>query len=325
VLYSCALTFSIFDFSLYRYAWAYLPGAGGIRGVTRIMLVLIYPVAFIFGLSVTHCINHCLAGRTAWMRGLFALVAVTLIVIDQSADVPSVTIAECLARIDKLKSEIGDSMRTVLWLNDPGRDHFVLRHLDAMLAGQDLGLNVVNGYSSMAPNGYTAPLFTLSGDLCAAMALWARTHPLMITNRNLLQIGESCEIPESDYLPTPMKGFSGVDTSKSFHAWVISRSAELALPNLPGKAGLVVVSFDLSTLNARSLKIFEPNGRVQTVRLVPGQIRHVEMRLDLAEPNAVIKLETDADGVKPANGDLRTLFYGVENLTMRSVEPVTRQ
>ena len=317
------LTLYLFGFSLYRYAWAYIPGAGGIRGVTRIMLVLIYPVAFIFGMSVTHCLNNRLAGRATWLRGLFGLGVLTLIVVDQAAAVPSMSIAECLARIDKLKSRIGNSGRTVLWLNDTDGGHFVFRHLDAMLAGQDLGLNVVNGYSSLPPNGYTAPLLTLSGDLCAGIAVWARTHPLTITDKNLLQLGEVCEIPDHGYLPTPMKGFSGVDASKAFHAWVISRSAELGVPYIPGKAGWVIVSFDLSTLNPRSIKITEPDGMVQTVGLVPGQKRHVEMRLTLTKPNSVIRLETDTDGVKPANGDLRTLFYGVENLSMRIAEPAT--
>jgi hypothetical protein len=255
------------------------------------------------------------------LRGLFGLAVLTLIVIDQAAAVPSMSIAECRARIDKLKSRIGNSGRTVLWLNDTDGDHYVLRHLDAMLAGQDLGLNVVNGYSSLPPNGYTAPLLTLSGDLCAGIAVWARTHPWTITDKNLLQLGEVCEIPDHGYLPTPMKGFSGVDTSKAFHAWVISRSAELGVPYLPDKLGWVIISFDLATVNARSIKISEPDGKEETVRLVPGQTRHVEMRLSSIKPNSVIKFETDTDGVKPGNGDLRTLFYGVENLRMRSVEP----
>jgi hypothetical protein len=43
------LTFYFRGYSLYRFAWAYLPGAGGIRAVTRIVFVLLYPVAFISG------------------------------------------------------------------------------------------------------------------------------------------------------------------------------------------------------------------------------------------------------------------------------------
>jgi len=314
-----ALTLHIFGFSLYRYAWAYIPGAGGIRGVTRIMLVLIYPVAFIFGMCATHCLNNRLSGRATWVRSLFGSGVLTLIVIDQAAAVPSVSIAECQARIDKLKARIGNSSRTVLWLNDMNGDHFVLRHLDAMLTGQDLGMNVVNGYSSLGPNGYIGPLFTLSGDLCSAIAVWARTHPLQITSQNLLQLGEVCAIPDHDYLPAPMMGFSGVDTTKAFHAWVISRRAELEVPNLPDHQGEVIVSFDLATLNARTVKITLPDGMVQTIKLVPGQIQHVELRLRSNKTNGVIKLETDTEGLKPV-GDLRTLFYGVENLQMQQVK-----
>jgi hypothetical protein len=315
-----ALTLHIFGYSLYRYAWAYIPGAGGIRGVTRITLVLIYPVAFIFGLCVTHCLNNRLGGRATWVQCLFGSGVLSLMVMDQAAAVPSVSIAECQARIAQLKARIGNSSRTVLWLNDTNGDHFVLRHLDAMLTGQDLGMNVVNGYSSLGPNGYTGPLFTLSGDLCSAIALWARTHPIQITNQNLLQLGEVCAIPDHDYLPAPMMGFSGIDTTKAFHAWVISRRAELEVPYLPDHQGEAIVSFDLATLNARSVRITPPDGMVQTVKLVPGQTRHVEVHLGSNEPNRVIKLETDTEGVKPGNGDLRTLFYGVENLRMQQVK-----
>jgi hypothetical protein len=314
-----ALTLRIFGFSLYHYAWAYLPGAGGIRGVTRITLVLIYPVAFIFGMCVTHCLNNRLGGRATWVRCLFGSAVLILMVIDQAAAVPTVSIAECQARIDKLKARIGNSSRTVLWLNDTNGDHFVLRHLDAMLTGQDLGMNVVNGYSSLGPNGYAGPLFTLSGDLCSAIAVWARTHPLQITSQNLLQLGEVCEIPDHDLLPTPMMGFSGIDTAKVFHAWVISRRAELEVPYLPGHPGGLIVSFDLATLNNRSVKITLPDGIVQTVKVVPGQSRHVEVHLDSNKRNRVIKLETDTEGVQPV-GDLRTLFYGVENLQMQQVK-----
>jgi len=218
-----------------------------------------------------------------------------------------------------LKARIGNSSRTVLWLNDTNGDHFVLRHLDAMLTGQDLGMNVVNGYSSLGPNGYAGPLFTLSGDLCSAIAVWARTHPLQITSQNLLQLGEVCEIPDHDLLPTPMMGFSGIDTAKVFHAWVISRRAELEVPYLPGHPGGLIVSFDLATLNNRSVKITLPDGIVQTVKVVPGQSRHVEVHLDSNKRNRVIKLETDTEGVQPV-GDLRTLFYGVENLQMQQVK-----
>jgi hypothetical protein len=322
LLCSCALTFYAFDFSLYRFAWALLPGAGGIRGVSRIMLVLIYPVAFIFGTIVTYCMNSRPATRRKWGRTCFGLGLLALVVIDQAAYVPSVSIAECLARIDKLKSRIGNSGRTVLWLNDTEGDHFVTRHLDAMLAGQDLGLNVINGYSSLGPNGYPGPLFTLAGDLCGAIAIWTRTHPGTITDKNLLQLGEICEIPVDEYLPTPMKGFAGVDDLKRFYAWVISRSAELGVPYLPGKMGGAIVSFDLSTLRARSVKISEPDGREQTVRLVPGQTRHIELRLSSTKPDSVIKFETDTDGTKPAN-DLRTLFFSVANLSMQKFEPAT--
>jgi hypothetical protein len=37
-----------------------------------------------------------------------------------------------------------------------------------------------------------------------------------------------------------------------------------------------VVSFDLATLNPRTIKISTSQGEEQTINLVPGQVKHVE-------------------------------------------------
>ncbi len=48
----------------------------------------------------------------------------------------------------------------VLWVNDQSDKNFVwsFESLDAMLAGQDLGLNVANGYSGLFPKGYPSAM-----------------------------------------------------------------------------------------------------------------------------------------------------------------------
>jgi hypothetical protein len=60
-------------------------------------------------------------------------------------------------------------------------------------------------------------------------------------------------------------------------------------------------------------------GQEQTVSLVPGQVQHVELRFPSRE-KCVVKFETDNEGVKPSNGDKRTLFFDVENLTERTAQ-----
>jgi hypothetical protein len=305
------LTFYFHGFSLYRYVWAYVPGAGGIRCVTRIVLVLIYPIAFICGAIVTYLMNSRPIARASWMTGILAMGLLTLVV-DQAAGVASISKRECKRRIASMKAEIaelrGNNLnRRVLWVNretdepnespesvgvlvrknspiqdfgglrgktiafakgsssdhlvtqlltcagmtfndikpvylqppdartafesgtidawaigDPflaavevrgdgwviatgagykrNREHsitfFNAHHLDAMLAGQDLGLNVVNGYSGFKPNGYPQAMYVQTGDCCVELDLWAGLHPGTITNNSLIQVRSHCDIPK---------------------------------------------------------------------------------------------------------------------------------
>jgi hypothetical protein len=93
-------------------------------------------------------------------------------------------------------------------VNDQSDKSFVwsFESMDAMLAGQDLGLNVVNGYSGAIPKGYPLAMFFLTGDCCNDLGVWARMHPGTITTDSIIEIGPHCEIPD-DYLPVPIKGF----------------------------------------------------------------------------------------------------------------------
>jgi hypothetical protein len=213
------LTLYSFGFTLYRYVWAYLPGANGIRAVTRIALVLIYPVAFIFGSVVTHimtALTPARAGSTGMLQLLLGISVLGLTVVDQATGFSAaggVTKRECKRRLAKLEAKIvqaraKDFNRNVLWVNDQSDKSFVwsFESMDAMLAGQDLGLNVVNGYSGAIPKGYPLAMFFLTGDCCNDLGVWARMHPGTITTDSIIEIGPHCEIPD-DYLPVPIKGF----------------------------------------------------------------------------------------------------------------------
>jgi hypothetical protein len=205
LLLLAVLTLYCSGFSLYRYVWAYLPGAGGIRAVTRISLVLIYPVAFIFGSVVTHIMTALAparAGSKSVLQLLLGVSVLGLTVLDQTTSFSAaagVTKRECKRRVAKLEARIvqaraNDLNRNVLWVNDQSDKNFVwsFENLDAMLAGQDLGLNVVNGYSGLSPKGYPPAMFFLTGDCCNDLADWARMHPGTITSNSLLEIGSVC-------------------------------------------------------------------------------------------------------------------------------------
>ena len=199
------LTLYSSGFTLYRYVWAYLPGAGGIRAVTRVALVLIYPVAFIFGSVVTHLMTALEPGRagsTSMLRLLVGISVLGLTVVDQTTGFSAaggVTKRECKRRVARLEAKIvqarGNNLnRKVLWVNDQSDKNFSwsFESMDAMLAGQDLGLNVVNGYSGLIPKGYPPAMFFLTGDCCNDLGVWARMHPGSITTDSILEIGSAC-------------------------------------------------------------------------------------------------------------------------------------
>ena len=205
-----ALTLWVSGFTLYRYVWAYLPGAKGIRAVTRVALVLIYPVAFIFGSVVTYIMTvlaPARAGSTSTLQMLLGIGVLGLTVVDQTTWFSSggaVTKRECRRRVAELEARIVQARannfnRNVLWVNDQSDKNFLwsFESMDAMLAGQDLGLNVVNGYSGLIPKGYPPAMFFLTGDCCKDLAVWARMHPGTITTDSILEIGSQCEIPDT--------------------------------------------------------------------------------------------------------------------------------
>src|SRR5271166_6260965 len=204
VLLVGALTLWVSGFTLYRYVWAYLPGARSIRAVTRVALVLIYPVAFIYGSVVTDlmtALEPARAGSKSMLRLLLGIGVLGLTVVDQATWIPAggVTKRECKRRVAQLEAKIVQARannfnRKVLWVNDQSDKNFVwsFESLDAMLAGQDLGLNVVNGYSGLIPKGYPPAMFFLTGDCCNDLGVWVRMHPGTITNNSILEIGSAC-------------------------------------------------------------------------------------------------------------------------------------
>lgn len=322
------LTFCNQGDSIYHHFWAHLPGAGGIRAVTRIILVLVYPIAVVFGAIVTYSLNRLPVTRLNWMPAFIGLGILMLVVLDQAATVASIGKRHCKDRIAQLKAKINGTRRSVLWVCNHAPEGFIIEQLDAMLAAQDLGLNVVNGYSGLAPKEYPTQLWSLTGDVCAGIGIWTRLHPEAITNQNLLQVGQTCKVPDHDYLPTPTKGFSEIETAgETVHLWAVERSAELSVPEMPGSDSPEVLSFDVRTLKTRLLKISEPDGHVQTIGLLPGKPHHVDILISPPNKKTVIKLDTKTGGVKPGNGDPRILYFDVSNPHLKelsSEEPLSQ-
>jgi hypothetical protein len=308
------ISFCWHGFSLYYYVWRYLPGAGGIRAITRISLILIYPVAFIVGSIATCFMNHRRVARPSWATNIFGISILALLAMDQATGVASVSIRQCQRRVATLKAKIDRPKGSILWINDTNNDISLFRQLDAMLVAQDLGLNVVNGYSGLVPQDYPDSLSTLDGDICTGIGVWASLHPGAITNENLSQIGNTCRLPDCHIrLPVPIKGFSLLDpgdqAGNNIRVCATDRSAELRIPDMPPGQSAELLSFDLSTLNACTVKITAPNRQQQIVSLIPGEVRHVDLRIPATKRKCVVKFETNPEGVKSSNGDFRTVSF----------------
>ena len=125
-------------------------------------------------------------------------------------------------------------------------------------------------------------------------------------------------------LLNPLTGFSCVETGKPDHVWAIDRRSELSVPEIPSNVDSVVFSFDLSTLIARTVEISLSDRQRQTFNLLPGQPQHVELHILPTHARNVVTFETDKDGVKPI-GDDRTLFFDVENISVRPLQKIKLQ
>jgi hypothetical protein len=194
---SIFLTLSVGGYSIYYWVWRFVPGAGGIRAVTRINLVLLYPVALILALTIDQLLRLSPFATNRKRAVAFGGLLTAALLLDQGARVEEMSKRECKERIKALCREIKNVRhgQKVFWVDQlPGEQLFFVTQLDAMLAGQQLGLKVVNGYSATFPPGYPNPLFFFQGDVCAGLREWHRLHSDKVNPRSLLQVRGDCDI-----------------------------------------------------------------------------------------------------------------------------------
>lgn len=141
-----AVTLYYHNISFYCFIWSNFSGGNGIRAVTRIVVVLLYPAAFVLAITLTLTPEKIAEKFNHLTAVIVGCILIGLLVIDQPARVRSVSIQSYQKRITDLRAKIkqaGEKVlaANVLWVrlsNEPNG----LSHLDAMLAGQELGLRV---------------------------------------------------------------------------------------------------------------------------------------------------------------------------------------
>ena len=207
VFISIIMTLDIHGLSLYWFI-SRLPGAGAIRGVSRIILVMLFPISAILGYCITRFeeIDRFLSEdkRNPYSKWrLIGVVAVVpLLIIDQMSIVPSFGKDSSRGRIESLKNELQNTIKNdhfqknynnnVFWINQ-GSGNFVETQIDAMLAGQDLGWKTINGYSGNLPLDYGVQMFFLKSGKCREFARWIHSHKNAFNGKNVVIVGKPCK------------------------------------------------------------------------------------------------------------------------------------
>ena len=132
----------------------HLPLANALRSVSRITLVMLFPIAVISAGGIRYVQESI---KNAWIRGtIFILLAAFLPIEISHFHFSTLSIAGMRERISKLHSFLPASIpkQSILFVEKDPREGDYLSEVDAMILAQELGLPTWNGYSGNFPPGH---------------------------------------------------------------------------------------------------------------------------------------------------------------------------
>jgi hypothetical protein len=149
-----ALTLEVHGFSLYRLVW-WLPGLNGFRAVTRIILVVMWPLSLFTAWAVDGFVQRY-NQQHRWMQAFAYLITGLLVVESIFYTHSTYAKADAQARLDDLRQQIPAMVpaNPVLIVVRNQQESFWLTEIDAMLLAQELGWPTLNGYSGNFPPGF---------------------------------------------------------------------------------------------------------------------------------------------------------------------------
>jgi len=151
-----ALTLQVHGTSLYQFIW-WIPGLNVIRAVTRIILVVMWPLSLFIAWAIDGFIQQ-FSRQHQWMQG--AAYLVTGIMVAESVFYTHATYVktEAQVRLENLREQIPATVPVdpILFVAENQPEPSWGRAIDAMLLAQDLGWPTFNGYSGNAPPGYAS-------------------------------------------------------------------------------------------------------------------------------------------------------------------------
>jgi hypothetical protein len=149
------LTLEVHGYSLYRLIWP-LPGMGSVRAVTRIMLVVMWPISLFIAWVIDGFMQR-FSQQRRWMQSAAYLVVCLLAVESVFYAHSTYNKADAQSRLSNLAHQIPAIVPTnpVLFVAENQQEPFWAKEIDAMLLSQDLGWPTMNGYSGNYPPGST--------------------------------------------------------------------------------------------------------------------------------------------------------------------------
>lgn len=146
-------TLTVDGFSFYKIFW-YFPGANSIRAVSRIILVLMWPIALFISVELDALMS--LSVRTFNFSAIVLIFLVLMVAESVFYNHTTFSKLDAYSRIQTLRQQIPSNLPEdpVLFVSNPDSSSWFLTELDAMLLSQNLGWPVMNGYSGNLPKGY---------------------------------------------------------------------------------------------------------------------------------------------------------------------------
>jgi hypothetical protein len=152
------VTLNIGGYSIYL-LFTNLPGISSIRAVSRIVLVMMFPVGLLVALSSGWLMSFVVDSSKSMklFMGMFILVLLGAeVVAYQPYNTPIKSWHERQVHLRALLPK-QFSEDSVIYVSKKETEPFYLAELDGMILAQDLGVPTINGYSGNVPPGYVGP------------------------------------------------------------------------------------------------------------------------------------------------------------------------
>lgn len=153
-----ALTLSVHGHSLYSLI-SFLPGISQIRAVSRVVLVILFPVAILVAIGSEHLLSICKDSPKLKKVSVLGIIIFMVTAETLSYQPRNAQINLWYERETALKEKLPINMPSsaILYVSKKESEPFYLAELDAMILAQDFDIKTLNGYSGSFPPGYMEP------------------------------------------------------------------------------------------------------------------------------------------------------------------------